>query len=75
MGEEQARGILIIDVLTEQHAIFHPVPDEWGGLPKLPGVDTDTVRACWDLDGSTTCDLGEPEFVVPVTWAEQSGSP
>lgn len=74
-GAEQAQGIHIIDVLTEQHAKFHLVPDEWGGLPELPRVGTDTVRICWDLDGSTTCDPGEPNIVVPVTWAGQPGSP
>ena len=74
-GEEQAQGILIIDVLTEQYAKFHLVPDEWGRLPESPGVGTDTVRVCWDLDGSATCEPGEPEIVAPVTWANQPGSP
>lgn len=74
-GEEQAQGILIIDVLTEQHAKLHLVPNEWGRLPESPGVGTGTVRVCWDLDGSTTCDPGEPKIVAQVTWAGQPGSP
>uniref|UniRef100_A0A831TFS9 Uncharacterized protein n=1 Tax=Thermorudis peleae TaxID=1382356 RepID=A0A831TFS9_9BACT len=74
-GEEQAQGILIFEVLTEQYAKFDLLLDKWGGLPGLPWGDTDTVRVCWDLDGSTTCDPDEPEIVVPVTWAEQPRSP
>ena len=68
-------AVLIVDVIDGPNAGFHLVTSSSSLLPKLPRGGTDPVRVCWDLDGSTTCDPDEPEVVVPVTWAEQPGSP